>query len=286
MKSHTQLMRDILAKGRRKVDRTGTGTYSIFGPQLEFDMDDGFPLPLGREIKIKAILKELMWFLRGETNTITLGAKIWDLWALKQDAQRERLLSFEERLHHYSDAATAREQLIQGVDRTTIVERMDAEGVPTVELLGELQAGECGPIYGAMWRRWPNPDGTTTDQIAELLTFLGSDNARKRASRRLVISGWNPSFLPVEGRPHEENILDNKQVLPPCHTVFQFIVEPLTRDERIAFMEKTHGREKVAATGIAAACAQWNNCSEDIIDDILRQHNVPIEMLSLKLYAR
>ena len=77
-------MRHVLAHGDRKTDRTGTGTVSVFGGQLRFDLQKGFPLITTKKVHLKSIIYELLWFLRGETNIAYLkenGVSIWDEWA-------------------------------------------------------------------------------------------------------------------------------------------------------------------------------------------------------------
>ena len=84
MKSYQSLLRLVLEEGRSKSDRTGTGTLSVFGAQVRFDLQKGFPLLTTKKLHLRSIIHQLLWFLKGETNIGYLkdnGVSIWDEWA-------------------------------------------------------------------------------------------------------------------------------------------------------------------------------------------------------------
>ncbi|OUT96078.1 MAG: thymidylate synthase [Flammeovirgaceae bacterium TMED32] len=154
MKQYHDLMHRILNEGVSKEDRTGTGTKSVFGHQMRFDLSQGFPLLTTKKVHTKSIIHELLWFLMGDQNISYLkenGVSIWDEWANEN--------------------------------------------------------GDLGPVYGVQWRSWPKSDGSTIDQISNVV-----DQIKKNPdSRRLIVSAWNVGEV-------------DQMALPPCHTMFQFYV--------------------------------------------------------------
>ncbi|MBP5770473.1 MAG: thymidylate synthase [Bacteroidaceae bacterium] len=154
MKQYLNLLQRILDEGAVKTDRTGTGTKSVFGHQMRFDLQDGFPLLTTKKLHLRSIIHELLWFLRGDTNIQYLHdhrVTIWDEWADEN--------------------------------------------------------GDLGPVYGHQWRSWPDYDGGTIDQIANVVDLI----KHHPDSRRMIVSAWNVAEV-------------EKMALPPCHTLFQFYV--------------------------------------------------------------
>ena len=154
MRQYLELMKNVLEHGFEKADRTGTGTLSVFGYQMRFNLAEGFPLLTTKKLHLKSIIYELLWFLRGDTNIKYLqdhGVNIWNEWA----------------------------------DET----------------------GELGPVYGAQWRSWRSTDGSTIDQISQVIDLIKTNPD----SRRLIVGAWNVGEL-------------SKMALPPCHLLFQFYV--------------------------------------------------------------
>ncbi|WND02827.1 thymidylate synthase [Temperatibacter marinus] len=154
MQQYLDLLRRIREEGTFKSDRTGTGTYSVFGHQMRFDLNQGFPLVTTKKLHLRSIIHELLWFMAGDTNIKYLkdnGVSIWDDWADEK--------------------------------------------------------GDLGPVYGYQWRSWPAGDGTTIDQLANLIDQIKNTPD----SRRLIISAWNVADV-------------DSMALPPCHCLFQFYV--------------------------------------------------------------
>lgn len=167
MKQYHDLLRHIIDNGSWKEDRTGTGTWSVFGYQMRFDLKEGFPLLTTKKVFMKAIVHELLWFLKGESNIKYLaqnGVSIWDDWpfaAYKKSPayQGETIKEFSKKVAE-DDAFAA-------------------------------QWGELGPVYGVQWRSWLGADGKTTDQITQLIEQI----KKNPNSRRLIVNAWNVALV-------------------------------------------------------------------------------------------
>ena len=166
MKQYHQFLQNIIDHGTAKSDRTGTGTRSIFGDQMRFDLDDGFPLLTTKKTHFKSIILELLWFIAGETNIQPLvqkGVRIWNEWPYQTyqqsaDYQGESMAEFIEKIK--TDDAFAKKH------------------------------GELGPVYGKQWRAFEGRE-KTVDQLLQVIEAI----KHKPASRRLIVNAWNPPLI-------------------------------------------------------------------------------------------
>lgn len=195
MKQYLDLLQHILDKGVDKGDRTGTGTRSVFGYQMRFDLREGFPMMTTKKLPFNMIANELLWFLTGSTNIRPLlenKIHIWDDWPFKSYLLQNNL----------PVPAPNTPEWESGIKEFT--ERILAD-----EAFAK-QYGELGPVYGYQWRNWPTPSGEHIDQITEVVEQIKNNPD----SRRMIVSAWNVADIPSM----------TKSGLPPCHCLFQFYV--------------------------------------------------------------
>ncbi len=191
MQQYLDLVRHIRDYGIKKEDRTGTGTVSIFGHQMRFNLAEGFPLVTSKKVHLKSILHELLWFIRGDTNIrylIENGVAIWNDWPY-QNWLRETGQDINLVMYSAEWRAVMREFTQQIMADQDFADKY----------------GDLGPVYGKQWRNFGG-----VDQLAQLISDLKSNPD----SRRLIVSAWNPQDIPVMV----------KSGLPPCHSLFQFYV--------------------------------------------------------------
>lgn len=153
--TYEDLVRYVYEHGKYKDDRTGTGTFSVTGGQIRYDLREGFPLITTKRVFLRGVIEELLWFIRGSTNAHELrdkGVHIWDAWAPED--------------------------------------------------------GDLGPVYGYQWRNWVGADGLAHDQLLKAINTL----RQNPESRRIIVNAWNVGDL-------------DKMALPPCHMMFQFVVQ-------------------------------------------------------------
>ena len=203
--AYHDLCRKVLNEGENKDDRTGTGTISIFGHQMRFDLSEGFPLLTTKKVSFKLIATELLWFIKGDTNIrylLQYKNNIWNEWAFKKwiesdeytgpdmtDFGRRSLVNDEFNEQYKEQLAIFKDKILN-----------DDEFMS--------KYGDLGNVYGKQWRDWKDQNGESFDQLQTLI-----DNIKNNPnSRRHIISAWNPTEI-------------DTMALPPCHTLFQFYVK-------------------------------------------------------------
>jgi thymidylate synthase len=199
------ILQDILLEGSEKTDRTGTGTISVFGKQIRHDMSEGFPLLTTKKMAIKTMMTELKWFLKGDTNIKYLvdnGCNIWNGDAYKNYCKSAGGVKEPDYTIHIDDPNNNCTRLMT---QKEFIQKIKSDW-KFARIYGEL-----GPIYGKQWREWSPVAGEINkggkDQIKELIKNIKENPD----SRRLMVSAWNVSELPLV-------------VLPPCHYGFQCYV--------------------------------------------------------------
>lgn len=201
---YLQLIRDILEKGHEKSDRTGTGTKSLFGYQMRFNLAEGFPLLTTKKVPFGLIKSELLWFLRGDTNIRFLlehNNHIWDEWAFKNWVESDE--------YHGPDMTNfgLRAQEDDNFNKVYQDEKKKFYQKIVEDQEFANKFGNLGDVYGAQWRHWQTRNGETIDQIKDVIETIKNNPD----SRRMIVTAWNPEDVPLSA-------------LPPCHTLFQFYV--------------------------------------------------------------
>ena len=162
MEQYHELMKYVLENGQYKSDRTGTGTYSVFGYQSRYDLSKGFPLVTTKKTHLKSIIIELLWFISGDTNIKYLvdnGVRIWNEWPYEKFKASNDYKG--ESLEEYVELIKNDETFAQ-------------------------KHGDLGPVYGKQWR-----DFGGIDQLENLVNDLKNN----KDSRRMIISAWNPPLI-------------------------------------------------------------------------------------------
>ena len=305
MQQYVDLLRDVLANGNRKNDRTGTGTLSVFQRQMRFNLLEGYPLVGVKHTPIRPIIRENLWFLNGDTNNETLRTqkvKIWDDWAVGIED-----ITWE---HVKLDTLKC---LVPPVLLDTSLHPKPTEALRWVEspnvggnvddvLRDGLRIGDLGPVYGKQMRAWnggyldrreleakikmaEHGGQINVDRLKELMDY--SDAARDQISellyllkyrpdsRRHIVSNWNASDLPDEiNMTPQENVLVGNAALAWCHTMLQAYTRELSWAER----KEAYSRRFVEMPAV------WNEPPE--CEQLFDKLGIPTRALSLSVYCR
>ncbi len=190
MIQYLDLLRHVLEHGKFKADRTGTGTYSVFGAQTRFDLRKDFPVLTTKKLHLRSIIYELLWFLRGDTNVRYLQENkvtIWDEWA---DEKGNLGPVYGKQWRHWAKS-TPRSREKDSAEESTLFDLSEFSDGASVTSAGSRVRGKQNGI----------------DQIEQLIKQI----KKNPGSRRLIVSAWNVADI-------------DSMALPPCHALFQFYV--------------------------------------------------------------
>ncbi|MCX7710897.1 MAG: thymidylate synthase [Clostridia bacterium] len=201
---YLNLLKHVLENGIKKEDRTGTGTISVFGYQMRFDLNEGFPLITTKRVPFRIISSELIWFIKGDTNIRFLlqhNNNIWNEWAFKKWVESPKyqgpdMTNFGLRSQQDEEFNKQYEEQMEIFKKRVLEEDEFAK-----------EFGGLGNVYGKQWRKWKTTKGETIDQLKDTIELI----KKNPDSRRLLVSAWNPEDVPT-------------MALPPCHTFYQFYV--------------------------------------------------------------
>lgn len=206
-KVYLELMEDILVNGEEKSDRTGTGTKSVFGRQMRFDLSEGFPLLTTKRTGFKLIKSELLWFINGDTNIKFLLQNknhIWDEWCFEKWVNSDEYDGPD--MTNFGIRAVQDEEFnkLYQEQKKLFCERI-LNDIEFCQKYGSIGEG----AYGAQWRSFGSSSGEGVDQLKDVIEQIKNNPD----SRRLIVSAWNPV-----------DVKKGNMVLPPCHSLFQFYV--------------------------------------------------------------
>ncbi|MGX7111439.1 thymidylate synthase [Gemella cuniculi] len=198
-RQYLDLCKTILDKGIEKDDRTGVGTKSIFGYQMKFDLQKGFPLLTTKKVNFNLVWSELLWFIKGDTNIKFLlenKNNIWNEWAFKKWIESDEYAGPD--MTDFGHRVLVDEEFGKKYKEQMAIFK---EKVLNDEVFSK-KYGDLGNVYGKQWRNFNGVDQlkNVIDQIKE-----------NPSSRRLIVSSWNPAEV-------------DTMALPPCHSLFQFYV--------------------------------------------------------------
>lgn len=205
---YLDLAQKILDEGSHKGDRTGTGTRSLFGTQMQFKLAEGFPLLTTKKVFFGLIKSELLWFLRGDNNIRFLlehNNHIWDEWAFKKWIESDK----------YTGPDMTNFGLRSQTDENFAKIYKEQKDIFVNNILNDdefkEEFGYIGNVYGKLWRSWETNSLTAGDETVDQVARLIDQIKETPNSRRLILTAWNAETTP-------------QAPLPSCHVLSQFYV--------------------------------------------------------------
>ena len=155
MKQYLDALRQVLENGKDRKDRTGVGTRALFGMQLRFNMEEGFPAMTTKKLAWKSVVSELLWFIEGSNDERRLAEILYGT----RDGSKSTIWAANAEAGYWKPKAKFK--------------------------------GDLGRVYGVQWRKWKNFEGKETDQLKNAINLIKNDPT----SRRIIVNAWNPGEL-------------------------------------------------------------------------------------------
>ena len=313
MKQYLEMMRHVRENGVYKSDRTGTGTYSVFGYQMRFDLSDGsFPLVTTKQCHLKSIIHELLWFLQGETNIRYLaenGVRIWNEWVKEETAEYRDMVTAEIQVElvKFFKATDFSAISVDNLETPAdyVIHRNEDDSEIVLEYASDeswknayrdviggeprvLIAGELGPVYGSQWRSWPTVKFTETELSKASGGVQGGSDVEfdtiDQISNLIEMIKKNPDSRRLIVSAWNPAEVDN-MALPPCHTMFQFYSNFLSLNELVDVIYKA-GKKSEYMQSVRTTELETDDAVYDHALLFCQEHDLPRRKLSCQLYQR
>ena len=253
MKEYQDVLQKILDEGVEKESGRANmpNTIGISKADISMDLSEGFPLLTTKKMYWKGIVCELLWFLRGETNIKYLvdnGVNIWNGDAYRWYLKYANTLEEPDYNYHADDP---NENCTRVFTMEEFIENIKAGRLGSHR---EYKLGDLGKVYGYQWR---NQNGV--DQVRDVVEGL----KKNPYSRYHIIDGWNKADF-------------TEMALPPCHLLYQFIVRPLSTEDRWDLFQNVEWELPL----------RMHDTSDEILHSVCDQHGIPRFYLDLNMYQR
>jgi thymidylate synthase len=270
---YLEVAQELLDQATLAPNRTATSAYKLFGKQLSFDLREGFPLLTTKKVHLRSIIVELLWFLKGDTNTKYLkdnNCRIWDEWATDSG--------------NLGPVYGAQWRKWESI----IIPKSKEEYHTLTSSLNYKHIGE----FVNRDRKINTPVlFKQIDQIQDVLEKLKNDPL----DRRMIVTAYNPAVKPTTELTPQQNAEINLQALPPCHMMFHFNATPLTTAERMALLTETLAKE-IQVDNVNLSELQAYDQAKDQVQSIsfdelplyqdFKKYNIPEYYLDLQMYQR
>lgn len=289
---YLQTAEKIITEGTRVVDRTGTGTYSMFTVDYTHNLlEQPYPILSCRKFKFDQPITEMIGFMKGITNSEWFnerGCPFWNGFGLPEDVVKRKRREDHELADEYCSHKgkykshepeyRARYKMLNATTHENGLKLIIDDGVSLYKDTVVGKKGDLGPIYGHMWRHWPKGNGYEFDQ----LKYAFDELKIRPYNRRIIVNGWNPSFMPdFDKKPHE-NVVEGNMSLTPCHVLHEYHTSPIPFNERVRLRAKSATVDE----SVAWEAATNKNLTEEQLHSLLDDFNVPRYYLDLCWFQR